>query len=139
MSSTLWLSNTNASRRSLNCGESAAPFVSHGGSDERHLVDVGRVVKGFNGLSEACGTTNGVQDIYTRVAVVKATVIVGGHLQLIGVPDFEKFPLSVVLIVHHEVSLNHFFVRHVGEFSSALHFSKRYCSIPKKPASVLIA
>ena len=139
MSSTLLLSNTNASSRSLNCGDSAAPFVSHRGRDERHLVDVGRVVEGFDGLSEACGTTNGVQDIYTGVAVVKATVIVGGHPQLIGVPDFEKFSLSVVLIVHHEVTLNHFFVRHLGEFSSTLHFGKRHRSIPKKSASVLIA
>ena len=132
-------SSTSTSNRNPNCGDSAATLVSHGGRDERHLVDVGRVVEGFNGLSEACGTTNGVKDINTRVAVVKATVIVGGHPQLIGVPDFEEFSLCVVLVVHHEMALNHLFVRHLREFSSALHVGKRHRSIPKKSTSVLIA
>lgn len=90
-------------------------------------------------MSEACGTTNGVQDIDTRVTVVKATVIVGGHPQLIGVPDFEEFSLCIVLVVDHEVALNHLIVRHLGEFSSALHVGKRHRSIPKKPTSILIA
>ena len=139
MSNTWCPSNTNTSNRSLRNGDSAASLVAHGGSDECHLVDVGRVVECFDGLPEACGTSNCVQDIHTRVAVVKATVIVGGHPQLIGVPDFEKFSLSVVLVVHHEVALNNFLVHHLGEFSSTLHFGKRHRSIPKKSASVLIA
>ena len=67
------------------------PVVAHGGSDECHLVDVGRVVEQFDGLPEIAALPNSVQDIHTGMAVVKAAVIVGGHPQLIGVPDFENF------------------------------------------------
>ena len=139
MSNTWCPSSTNTSNRSPNCGDSAAAFVSHGGSDERHLVDIGCVVEGFNGFTERLGLTDGVEDIDTGVAVGQAAVVVGGDVERVGVADFEQFSFSIVLIVHHKMAFNHLFIRHLCEVASSLHIGKGHSGVPKESASVVVA
>lgn len=139
MSSTFWSSNTSTSNRSPNCGDSAATFVSHGGSDERHLVDVGGVLQQFGGLPKILGLANGVQDINTSVTVGKTTVVVGGYVQVVGMTNIEQLVLHPMLIINDKMSLNQFIVGHGMQVASSFEFRKVERSIAKKHATVGVA
>lgn len=139
MSNTWCPSSTSTSNRSLSCCDSAASLVAHGGSDERHLVDVGGVLQQFGGLPKIMGHANGVQDINTCVTVGKTTVVVGGYVQVVGMTNIEQLVLHPMLIINDKMALNQFIVGHGMQVASSFEFRKVERSVAEKHATVGVA
>ena len=139
MSSTCCPLSMSTSNPSPNCGDSAAPVVSMRCCRKRDLVHVHRVLKRFDRAAEFVGRADGMKHVNASVAVSQATVVIGGDVEVVGVANFQELAFCIVLIVDDEVALNHFIVRHLGEFTSALHVGEGHGSVPKELTSVVVA
>ena len=139
MSNTWCSLSTSTSNRSRSYGDSAAPFVSHWGSDKRHFVDVRGVLQQFGGLAKILSLANGVQDINTSVTVGKTTVVVGGYVEVVGMTNIEQLVLHPMLIINDKMSLNQFIVGHGMQVASSFEFRKVERSIAEKHATVGVA
>ena len=139
MSSTSFSSSTNTWNRSPRCDDSAAPFVSQWCCGEGDFVHVGCVLNRFDGGSESACRADGMKHVDAGVTVRKATVVVGGDVQLVRVSNLEEFALGVVLIVDDEVPFHHFLVAHVVQFSSSFHFSEGGGRIAQESTPILVA
>ena len=118
--------------------DSTATFVPHGGGDKRHLVHALRVLEHLNGFSEVLRLTDRMKDVDTGVTVAQATVVVGRNFKFVRVANFKQFRFAPVLVVNHEMALNHLFILHIGKFTSLLKFCKGGGSIAQKSTSVLV-